>query len=93
MARANRNLDGAKSFWNKAKRSGDLFNSVRSELALVDLGVKQEMLTPPQAIKRLERLRYQWRGDELELNILEKLGDYYLDKGDFKKVWHGCGGG
>ncbi len=85
LARANRNLDGAKNFWNKAKRSGDLFNGVRSELALVDLGVKQEMLTPPQAIKRLERLRYQWRGDELELNILEKLGDYYLDKGDFKK--------
>ena len=85
LARANRNLDSAKTFWNKAIRSGDLFNGVRSELALVDLGVKQEILTPPQAIERLERLRYQWRGDELELNVLEKLGDYYLDKGDFKK--------
>jgi hypothetical protein len=85
LARANQDLDGARKFWDMAIKSGDTFNGVRSKLALVDLGVKQETMAPPQAIERLERLRYQWRGDELELNVLEKLGNHYLDKGDFRK--------
>ena len=85
LARANQDLDGARKFWDKAIKSGDTFNGVRSGLALVDLGVKQETMAPPQAIERLERLRYQWRGDEVELNILEKLGNHYLEKGDFRK--------
>ena len=31
-----------------------------------------------EAIARLERLRFAWRGDDLELDILNKLGASYM---------------
>lgn len=32
------------------------------------------------AIDRLERLRYQWRGDDLELRTMRSLGEIYVDE-------------
>ena len=85
LARANGDLDSAEAFWQQSKDSGDPFSGARSELALINLGIKQEIVTKDQAIERLERLRYRWRGDELELNVLETLGNHYLDKGEYSK--------
>ena len=85
LARANGNLDSAEAFWRLSRDSGDPFSGARSELALINLGIKQEIVTRDQAIERLERLRYRWRGDELELNVLETLGNHYLDKGEYSK--------
>lgn len=85
LARANGDLDSAETFWQQSKDSGDPFSGARSELALINLGIKQEVVTRDQAIERLERLRYRWRGDELELKVLETLGNHYLDKGEYSK--------
>ena len=85
LARANGDLDGAEAFWRQSRDSGDPFSGARSELALINLGMKQEIVTRDQAIDRLERLRYRWRGDELELNVLETLGNHYLEKGEYSK--------
>ena len=38
----------------------------RAELALIDLEMEQGKLTPADAVVRLERLRFAWRGDDLE---------------------------
>lgn len=37
-------------------------------------------LNADEAAERFEQLRYQWRGDDLELKALRALGDIYLDQ-------------
>ena len=41
-------------------------------------------ITRPKAIGDLETLRYLWRGDELELSVLHRLGDLYIQNGDYR---------
>lgn len=36
------------------------------------------------AINRLDRLRYQWRGDDLELRALRSLGEIYVEEGRYR---------
>lgn len=38
-----------------------------------------------QAIDALEKLRFAWRGDQFELNLLEQLGDLYVELGDYRE--------
>ncbi|PCI01589.1 MAG: hypothetical protein COB76_00875 [Alphaproteobacteria bacterium] len=51
---------------------------IRSEMNLVNDGVLRETLLLPEAIKRMERLRFAWRGDELEEEIYQSLGRLYI---------------
>lgn len=85
LARNSRDLDRAVELWTQSKKSGDRWNVARSEFALVELGLQQESVTVDEAIQRLERLRYQWRGDDLELAVLKQLGSLHLNKGEFRK--------
>ncbi len=85
LARKSRDLDRAVAIWDGVKKSKDRWNAARAEFALIDLGLQQETVSVGEAAKRLERLRYQWRGDRLELAVLKKLGEIYLGKGDYRK--------
>jgi len=51
----------------RAALEGTLFKSAEGKLK------------PEQAIDALERLRFQWRGDEVELKTLSELGKLYVD--------------
>jgi tetratricopeptide (TPR) repeat protein len=68
----------AEEAWKEADASRDQLYKVRSELALIDLGVSTGSLTPAQATDRLEALRFAWRGDDLEVDILHRLGQFYI---------------
>ncbi|HAX90939.1 MAG TPA: hypothetical protein DCY07_01860, partial [Rhodospirillaceae bacterium] len=74
----------AEKLWRQVARGTDRLYKIRAELALVDLGVATKSLTPAQAVDRLEGLRFAWRGDDLEFDILRRLGGYYLEAKDFK---------
>ncbi len=76
--------DKAEALWRQVVRGADRLYKIRAELALIDLGVATKSLTPKQAVDRLEGLRYAWRGDDLELDILKRLGGYYLEAKDFQ---------
>ncbi len=41
-------------------------------------------MTPAQAADRLEALRFAWRGDDLELDILHRLGQFYIQAKNVK---------
>jgi hypothetical protein len=68
----------AATAWKRVAGSGDHLYKVRAELALIDLGVANLSLTPAQAADRLEALRFGWRGDDLEVDILHRLGQFYI---------------
>ena len=69
----------AEESWKNVLASNDQLYKVRAELALIDLGVSTGSLTPAQAADRLEALRFGWRGDDLEVDILHRLGRFYIE--------------
>jgi hypothetical protein len=42
-------------------------------------------ITAPQAIEQLERLRFRWRGDALEMKTLRKLASLYMGRGQHRE--------
>lgn len=51
-------------------------------LALTEDELARKSISTQDAIERLDRLRFAWRGDEFELSLLERLGDLYLEVKD-----------
>jgi len=76
--------DMAESLWQRVAQSNNRLYKIRAELALIDLGVATGSLKPLQAVERLEGLRYAWRGDDLEFDILHRLGSFYIEAKNFK---------
>ena len=80
-----RDLDRATKLWRGLLNSTDNWNAARADLSLVNLGLLQETMTVDQAIARLESLRYRWRGDEFELQVLRRLGGLYLGRDQYRE--------
>jgi tetratricopeptide (TPR) repeat protein len=74
----------AEAAWKDVAASNDRLYRVRAELALIDLGVATGSLTPSQAADRLETMRFAWRGDDLEVDILRRLGQFYIQAKNIK---------
>ncbi len=77
-------IQAAKDAWKDAVAATDHLYKIRAELALVDLDVANGSLTVAQAADRLEALRFGWRGDDLELDILHRLGGFYIQAKNVK---------
>ena len=54
-------------------------NAARLELAAGEI-------TPAQAIQRMEPLRWRWRGDAAELQVIRTLGGVYLEQGRYREA-------
>jgi tetratricopeptide (TPR) repeat protein len=52
--------------------------AVKASYARIETELEAKTLKPAEAIETLEKLRYRWRGDDLELKILRKLGSMYF---------------
>ncbi|MFK7867558.1 MAG: tetratricopeptide repeat protein [Alphaproteobacteria bacterium] len=71
----------ANDWWQELMVSDDRKNAARSTLAYVNLNLRQETISAEEALSLLEDLRYQWRGDQFELAVLEQLGNMYISNG------------
>ncbi len=54
---------------------------------LVQLQRREGLITLDQGIDRLEQLAVTWRGDELELKTLRLLGQYSIEKGNYRRAF------
>ena len=59
--------------------------SARARYARIRFGVKNGDLSASDAIDQLERLRYAWRGDRFEAQILDDLAGYYFDTKQYEE--------
>jgi tetratricopeptide (TPR) repeat protein len=59
--------------------------AVRADLANSILLNSIGAIDNAEAIDRLDRLRFKWRGDETELEILEKLGRLFIEERRFRR--------
>lgn len=84
LAFVDQDIDRATDLWSGLKESGDTWNAARAELSLVNMGLLQGTMPSDEAIERLEKLRFQWRGDEFEMQILRRLGGLYLDQDNYR---------
>jgi tetratricopeptide (TPR) repeat protein len=51
----------------------------------VDAGLNAHTIKPPQAIDVLERLRFRWRGDALEIKTLRRLAGLYFSGNQYRE--------
>lgn len=78
-------LETTKTLWDRLSRGRDELYSVKAGLALARLLRQEEDISYADAIDRLERLRFSWRGDELEAQVNYWLGQYYFENGQYIK--------
>jgi hypothetical protein len=62
------------------EKSGDDRMASLAIYADVNAGLTAGAISPDRAINELEKLRYRWRGDALELKTLRKLGGLYFTR-------------
>ncbi len=58
--------------------------AARATYARIDTELAAKKGKPAEAIATLESLRYRWRGDDLELKTLRKLGSLYFAQNDWR---------
>jgi tetratricopeptide (TPR) repeat protein len=73
----------AKQYYSElTHQKTDLLNKVRAEFELTKIKVDLGDIKVSEGIKILERLRFMWRGDQLEYKILFQLAKYYREIDD-----------
>ncbi len=78
-------IDDTISLWESLKDHPDQLYSTKARLALAVLLSDQGKIDNKQAIDLLEPLRYTWRGDQLEAQVLYWLGKFYFDAQNYVK--------
>jgi hypothetical protein len=73
--------DAALPIWQRLQNSPVNEVRARATFALVSQQLDDKTITPSDAAKQLEALRYLWRGDTFEFDLLYKLGKLYFDAG------------
>jgi hypothetical protein len=58
--------------------------AARAAYEKANLGESSGKIPAIESIKALDALRYTWRGDDLELDILRRLGGLYIQAGDIR---------
>lgn len=84
-ARQKNKIEDTKKFWKALTTGEDDLYRAKAGLALTRLLVDKKELKNDKAIDNLERLRYAWRGDELEAQIAYWLGKAYFETAQYVK--------
>ena len=78
------NMEKAQGEYEKVIKAGVRKTAAWARLALANLELKTGKITPAEAIDRLEKLRYAWRGDDFELRLLARLGELYVAQQEYR---------
>jgi tetratricopeptide (TPR) repeat protein len=69
--------------YRKAEESQSLLYSVLATRDRLELEHRLGTVSTAQLIEGLEKLRYRWRGDDIELDMLLRLADLYVGEKDY----------
>lgn len=61
----------------------DRYYRAKAGLALVNLQLAEGRMSPPAAAERLAGLTFTWRGDELEMQIRQRMGEVLIAAGQY----------
>lgn len=85
LAAVRRETDKAAALYDEATANGDPATQAKAKFAKVAMLLDAKKIADKKAIDILEELRFAWRGDSMELEVLRKLGDLYLVSGEYEK--------
>ena len=81
LAAAQNKYRDATAGFVKIEKSGDEKLAAQAIFHHTNAALSARAITAPQAIEKLERLRFRWRGDQLEMKTLRKLASLYFERG------------
>jgi len=81
LAAAQNKYRDATALFARIEKSGDEKLAAQAIFHHTNAALAARALTAPQAIEKLERLRFRWRGDQLEMKTLRKLASLYFERG------------
>lgn len=84
VLKATGDTDAAFDLWRPLAEGADRWARVRAARAIIEQELAQGKISNADALQRLEGLRFAWRGDDLEFDLLRRLGDLYLAENDFR---------
>ncbi len=69
-----------------AAASDDRFHRTLSELALIELDLAEGALDWEEAVATFESLRFAWRGDEIEFQLIDRIEGLYWQEGRYRSA-------
>jgi tetratricopeptide (TPR) repeat protein len=60
--------------------------AVPAKLGVIRIGLARGTMKPTEAAAQLEQLRWRWRGDATELEVIRTLGQLYLSQGLYREA-------
>ncbi|MFC7050510.1 tetratricopeptide repeat protein [Emcibacter nanhaiensis] len=78
------NREKAEGEYDKVIKAGVRKTSAWAKLALVNSELESDKINAAEAIDRLEKLRFAWRGDDFELELLSRLGELYVQQNEYR---------
>ena len=76
----------ALAIYTAASRAGMDNIRTTAKLGVVRLSLANGSMTPDKAAKELELLKWRWRGDGIELAVIQSLGELYLSQGRYREA-------
>lgn len=76
--------DGAVVTYEEVENGNHRPSRARAALSKAELLYKHERIKAKELIEALEKLRFAWRGDDFEFNLLRRLGDLYVQTGNYR---------
>ncbi|MCW9033377.1 MAG: hypothetical protein OQJ97_04090 [Rhodospirillales bacterium] len=80
------NVDEAVKKWEEAQDGAHRPSRAKAAYARAEVLRVLEKITNKEAIEELEKLRFAWRGDDFEFNLLRKLGVLYFTEKNYRKA-------
>ncbi len=85
LAAAQNKYRAATAQFAKVEKSGDEKLAAQAIFHHTNAALNAGAITVPQAIEKLEKLRFRWRGDQLEMKTLRKLASLYFGRGQHRE--------
>ncbi|MEQ9329438.1 MAG: tetratricopeptide repeat protein [Rhodospirillales bacterium] len=84
LAELTGDYEEAINLWEQVENGTDRYARSRAALARVELLFRTEEIDARRATEELEKLRFVWRGDAFEFQLLRRLGDFYLEASNYR---------
>ncbi len=71
-------VEDAEALWREVAKDAHAPSRARARFVMIERDLAADRISREEAIKRLERLRFSWRGDEFEAVLLNRLAELYM---------------
>lgn len=86
LAKQTGDLEKGLSIWEAVARIGDRPSRAKAAFARINTMLEEELIKPDEAVEKLEALRFAWRNDVFEFDLLHRLGLLYASKKDYRNA-------